>query len=120
MVGTAAGVGAGFSAKVACSLAWNSGQDVPVLMRDYIEREAAPLGSLLSVKKTEDGAQRRALGAVTARAIVRPGLGCTLLLDATAASLQLPAGFDDARPPTPSPVASAAPRRSSSRTTASS
>jgi CubicO group peptidase (beta-lactamase class C family) len=100
-VHTAAGVGAGFSAKVGCSLAWNSGQDLQVLMRDYITPEAAPMGSLLSVTKTEDGARGRALGVVTARAIVRPGLGCTLLRDATAASLQLPHGFEEPRPALP-------------------
>ena len=101
VVGTAAGVGAGFTAKVGCSLAWNSGQDVDVLLRDYIEPEAAPLGPLLAVEKTEDGASGRALGVVTARAVHRPGLGCTLLRDATAESLQLPNGFDEARRPRP-------------------
>jgi len=100
-LGTASGVGAGFTAMVGCSIGWNSGQDVDVLLREYIEPEAAPLGPLLSIEKTANGVVGRALGVVTARAIYRPGLGCTLLRDATAASLQLPNGFEEPRPTLP-------------------
>jgi CubicO group peptidase (beta-lactamase class C family) len=101
VVGTVTDVGAGFAAMVACSIAVNSGQDADALLRDYIAPEAAPLGSLLAVKKTGNGAQGRALGLVTATAIHRPGLGCTLLRDATAESLQLPNGIDEPRPVLP-------------------
>jgi CubicO group peptidase (beta-lactamase class C family) len=98
VVATVSSVGAGFTAKVACSLAWNSGQDVDELLRSYIKPEAAPLGPLLGVVKTADGAEGRAFwGLVRARAIHRPGLGCTLLRDATAESLALPGGVDTPR-----------------------
>ena len=102
MVSTASSVGAGFTAKVACSLAWNSGQDVDALLRDYIVPEAAPLGPLLGVTKTKDGAEGRAWGGlVRARAIYRPGFGCTLLRDATAEELALPDGIAAPRPMLP-------------------
>ncbi|MCX5740172.1 MAG: serine hydrolase, partial [Proteobacteria bacterium] len=72
------------------------------LLRSYIVPEAAPLGPLLGVTKTEDGAEGRAWwGLVRARAIYRPGLGCTLLRGATAESLALPHGVDAAREPLP-------------------
>jgi CubicO group peptidase (beta-lactamase class C family) len=102
VVATASSVGAGFTAKVACSLAWISGEDVDALLRDYIVPEAAPLGPLLGVTKTNDGAEGRAWGGlVRARAIHRPGLGCTLLRDATAEQLALPDGIDTPRAPLP-------------------
>ncbi len=102
VLATASTVGAGFTAKVACSLAWNSGENAEDLLRSYIVPEAAPLGPLLGVTKTEDGAEGRAWwGLVRARAIHRPGLGCTLLRDATADSLALPHGVETPREPLP-------------------
>jgi CubicO group peptidase (beta-lactamase class C family) len=102
VVATLSSVGAGYTAKVACSLAWNSGENVDDLLHGYIQPEAAPLGSLLGVRKTPDGAEGRAFGGlVRARAIHRPGLGCTLLRDATAESLAQPDGVDAAREPLP-------------------
>ena len=102
VLATVSSVGAGFTAKVACSLGWNSGQNVDDLLRSYIVPEAAPLGPLLGVTKTKDGAEGRAWwGLVRARAIYRPGLGCTLLRDATAESLALPHGVEAAREPLP-------------------
>lgn len=102
VVATVSSVGAGFTAKVACSLAWNSGQNVDDLLRSYIVPEAAPLGPLLGVAKTADGAEGRAFwGLVRARAIHRPGLGCTLLRGATAETLALPGGVETPRAPLP-------------------
>ncbi len=95
-------VGAGFTAKVACSLAWISGENVDDLLRTYIAPEAAPLGSLLGAAKTPDGVEGRAWwGLVRARAIYRPGLGCTLLRDVSAESLATARGVDVPREPLP-------------------
>src|SRR5512139_3702427 len=42
-------VGAGYAAKVTCSLVLNSGQDAGEVVRDYVSREVAPLGALLRI-----------------------------------------------------------------------
>ena len=60
VVATLSSVGAGYTAKVACSLAWSSGENVDDLLHGYIQPEAPPLGSLLGVRKTPDGAEGRA------------------------------------------------------------
>lgn len=86
LVWTALNVGAGYAAKVTCSLVLNSGQDPSVIVHDYVAREVAPLGALLDIEATEHGAEASALGVIHARAVYRRGVGCTLL----------PAGAGDA------------------------
>jgi len=77
---TAAQVGAGFAAKVACSLVHLSRFDTRHVVDDYIAYEVAPLGPALSVEVTPKGATARVLGGLlSARAALRPGLGCTLV-----------------------------------------
>lgn len=94
---TAAHVGAGFAAKVACSLVFDSGQSVAGAVTDYIGAETAPLGALLRFSASGHAAEGVALGVVRTRAIHRPGLGCTLLPDGDA-GLALPRGLDAQRP----------------------
>ena len=72
-------VGAGYAAKVTCSLALNSGQSPEEVLRDYVSHEIAPLGQLLRVEISRQGAEASALGLIHVRAAYRRGLGCTLL-----------------------------------------
>jgi len=90
---SAARVGAGFAAKVTCSLAHDSGQDPQWVIDEYVVHEAKPIGPLLSWSVDEHGAQVRVGGVVRASAVLRPGLGCTLLPGDSAAQLVLPEGL---------------------------
>ncbi|MCC6641940.1 MAG: serine hydrolase [Deltaproteobacteria bacterium] len=94
---TAAHVGAGFAAKVACSLVLDSAQSPEGAVADYIAAETAPLGALLRFAVTGRAAEATALGVVRVRAIHRPGLGCTLLPDGDT-GLALPRGIEAKRP----------------------
>lgn len=77
---TAAQVGAGFAAKVTCSLVHVAGFDARHVVDDYVVHEVAPLGPALAVEVTPDGARARVAGGLlSARAVRRPGLGCTLV-----------------------------------------
>lgn len=109
---TAAHVGAGFAAKVACSLAFDSGQGIAGAVSEYIGAETAPLGALLAFSAEPHGTQATALGVVRVRAIHRPGLGCTLL-PAGDAGLVLPRGLETTRrtldPQVPWPAGGAGP-----------
>lgn len=89
----AAQIGAGFAAKVTCSLANNSGQDPQWVIDEYIAHEARGLGPLLRFTMDEHGSHARVAGIFTARAVVRPGLGCTLVPGDSAAQLVLPEGL---------------------------
>jgi CubicO group peptidase (beta-lactamase class C family) len=73
----ATSVGAGFAAHVACSLAFVSGQDPSRVLVDYIAPETAPLGPALGLDVGEREVVARVLGVPRARAMHRPGLGCT-------------------------------------------
>jgi CubicO group peptidase (beta-lactamase class C family) len=86
-------VGAGYAAKVTCSLALNSGQDASQVFRDYVSRVIAPLGPAVRVLVSQDGVEATALGLVHVRAVHRKGLGCTLLPDGDQA-LAFPHGID--------------------------
>lgn len=74
-------VGAGYAAKVTCSLALNSGQDPAEVFREYVSRELSPLGPALRVTVSDHGAEATAAGLVRMRAVYRRGLGCALLPD---------------------------------------
>jgi CubicO group peptidase (beta-lactamase class C family) len=77
-------VGAGYAAKVSCSLAHLSGYPRG-LIDGYVDSEVAPLGPALDVVVDERGAEARVLGGlVRVNAVLRPGLGCTLLPDGRA------------------------------------
>ncbi len=94
----ATSVGAGFAAKVTCSLAFNSGQDADRVLRDYVVHEVAPLGSALAVSVSERAVEATVLGLPRARAVFRPGLGCTLVPGRSEARLGLRDGFVEPRP----------------------
>jgi CubicO group peptidase (beta-lactamase class C family) len=95
LVGLAAGarwlwiavhVGAGYAAKVTCSLAHLS-RYTRGAIDPYVAAEVAPLGPALDVSVTPAGAEASVLGGlVRARAVLRRDLGCTLAL----ADLPLP------------------------------
>jgi hypothetical protein len=72
-------VGAGFAAKITCSLQHNSGQDPRWVIDEYVRYESPPLASLVSVEVEAAGSRARLLGLWRGEAVVRPGLGCTLL-----------------------------------------
>lgn len=97
---TGAQVGAGFAAKVTCSLVHLSGLAPGHVVDEYVVHEVAPLGPALSVEVTPEGAEARVLGGVlSARAVLRPGLGCTLVESGATWPLAGPAeGVSFARP----------------------
>jgi CubicO group peptidase (beta-lactamase class C family) len=71
-------VGAGYAAKVTCSLAHLSRYERGVIDA-YVAAEVAPLGPALAVSVTPAGAEASVLGGlVEARAVLRKDLGCTL------------------------------------------
>ncbi len=78
-VWVASDVGAGYAAKVTCSLVFNSGQDPGRVLERYVLPEVAPLGAALDVRVTDGAVEARTLGLRRARAVHRRGLGCTLL-----------------------------------------
>lgn len=90
-------VGAGYAAKVTCSLALNSGQAAGTVFRDYVSHEIDPLGRLLHLSVSARGVETSALGLVHARAVYRRGLGCTLLSGVNEQDLSLPNGIAVAR-----------------------
>jgi CubicO group peptidase (beta-lactamase class C family) len=107
-------VGAGFAAKVTCSLAHNSGQDPQWIIDEYVVHEAPGLGPLLDWSVDERGAEATVGGVAHARATLRPALGCTLLPGESAAQLVLPAGLPELPrktldPATPWPLGAADP-----------
>lgn len=77
-------VGAGYAAHVTCSLAHLSRYERAAI-DPYVAAEVAPLGPALDVAVTPEGAEARVAGGlVRVRAVLRPGLGCTLLPDGRA------------------------------------
>lgn len=73
-------VGAGYAAKVTCSLAHLSGQDPQQIVERYVASEVWPLGPFLRVDVSGSGALARVSGGILhARAEFRPGLGCILV-----------------------------------------
>jgi len=109
----ATNVGAGFAAKVTCSLARNAGQDPQWIIDEYVVHEAKGLGPLLDWTVDESGAHARVAGVVAADAVLRPGLGCTLVPGESAAALVRPEGLQLPRktldPATPWPLGAADP-----------
>jgi CubicO group peptidase (beta-lactamase class C family) len=86
-------VGAGYAAKVTCSLALNAGQDPARVMRDYVAHEIQPLAAGLRVDVTPRGAEAAVAGGLyRVRAVHRPGLGCTLVPEDSEKSLTRPQG----------------------------
>jgi CubicO group peptidase (beta-lactamase class C family) len=74
-------VGAGYAAHVTCSLAHLSHYERSAI-DPYVAAELSPLGPALDVRVTPDGAEASVLGGIVrARALLRPGLGCTLATD---------------------------------------
>ncbi len=76
---TAIGVGAGFTAKVVCSLHFNSGLEPDDLMRGYVDAELGGFGPVMRLEVDDASVTARGPFGVSARAVYRPGHGCTLL-----------------------------------------
>ncbi len=91
-------VGTGYAAKVTCSLVRNSWQEPVRVLRDYVFHEVSPLGAVLRAGVADEGATASALGLVRARAVFRPGLGCTLAAGADAADLGRLPGVEEPLP----------------------
>lgn len=92
-------IGAGFAAKVTCSLVHVSGQDGAAIVSRYVAHEVAPLGAALRVTTSPEGAEARVAGGlVRARAVLRPGLGCVLVPSDAADPLPLPEALSLPRP----------------------
>jgi CubicO group peptidase (beta-lactamase class C family) len=106
-------VGAGYAAKVTCSLAHLSRFE-RALIDAYVTSEVTPLGPALEVVVDERGAEARVLGGlVRVNAVLRPALGCTLLPDGKA-----PLALDGAVPGRPALPATAPWPRGSARSLA--
>lgn len=120
-------VGAGYAARVVCALYFHSGFDPDAMMRDYVAFDLGPAAPLVSVKLDSADPSAGAVDATAAwlghaRAIHRPGVGCTLLAGADEASLRrfrdpphaeplppdLPWPRGEAAPPSPPPALAAA------------
>ena len=104
--GVALAVGAGYAARVTCSLAFHSGMDPEWVMRRYVSFDLGPAHSLVRVSVDREAGAVDAVAARLARARVihRDGIGCTLLADADEAALRR---FRD--PPHAPPLASDVP-----------
>jgi len=111
----AAGVGTGYAARVTCSLVFNSGLDPEWVLRDYVAHEVSPLDAVLAtrVERETRAVEASSLGVVRARAIHRPGLGCTRLAGRSEEALRAETPDLPPRPPPPAdrpwPRGSAAP-----------
>ncbi len=88
--GVALAVGAGYAARVTCSLVFHSGMDPEWVMRRYVSYDLGPAHSLVkvSVDREAGTVDAVAAGLARARAIHRAGIGCTLLADADEATLR--------------------------------
>jgi hypothetical protein len=104
--GVALAVGAGYAARVTCSLAFHSGMDPEWVMRRYVSYDLGPAHALVkvSVDREAGTVDAVAAGLARARAIYRDGIGCTLVADADEAELRR---FRD--PPHAPPLASDVP-----------
>lgn len=71
------GVGAGFAAHVVCSLVFVSGQPAEQVFDEYVWHEIWPLGSAIGLEIGEDEVVANVFGTPRARAVYRPGRGCT-------------------------------------------
>ncbi len=60
-----------------CSLVFVSGQGAKRVLDDYVAHELAPFGALFHAEVRGREVVATALGVPRARAVFRPGLGCT-------------------------------------------
>ncbi len=93
----ATSVGAGFAARVTCSLVFVSGQDPERVFEEYVAFEVAPLGPALELRVGASEVVALVLGMPRARAVFRPGLGCTQVYG----DPPVPAALAPAAPPAP-------------------
>jgi CubicO group peptidase (beta-lactamase class C family) len=72
-------VATGYAAKLTCSLSLNSKQASERITAELLDHVLAPVSRRLIIKAADCCASATAFGLVRARAVYRPGLGCTLL-----------------------------------------
>jgi CubicO group peptidase (beta-lactamase class C family) len=72
-------VATGYAAKLTCSLTLNSKQRSEVITAELLDHVLRPVSRRLIITAADCCASAGAFGVVRARAVYRPGLGCTLL-----------------------------------------
>lgn len=88
----AAPLGVGYAAKFICTQHFVSGQDVAETLDEEVRSVVVPIGGLIDVDVTDDTVTTSLFGRVTARAVHRPGLGCTMFLPSSAPAAPLVVG----------------------------
>jgi CubicO group peptidase (beta-lactamase class C family) len=88
-------VATGYAAKLSCSLSLNSKQPAERISAELLDHVLAPVSRWLTVKAADCCASASAFGLVRARAVYRPGLGCTLLNGRSESQLVLLEGSPD-------------------------
>jgi len=76
---TALRVATGYAAKLTCSLSLNSGLPAERITSELFDHVLAPVSRRLTLRAADCCATAEIFGLVRARAVYRPGLGCTLL-----------------------------------------
>jgi len=109
---TALQVATGYAAKLTCSLSLNSGQPAERIRSELLDHVLAPISRQLTIRAADCCASADVFGLARARAVYRPGLGCTLLNGRNESELVLLEGLP-ARPTldpnVPWPLGEAAP-----------
>ena len=72
-------VATGYAAKVTCSLSLNSGVPAERIASELLDHVLAPVSRRLTIRAADCCASAELFGLARARAVYRPGLGCTLL-----------------------------------------
>jgi CubicO group peptidase (beta-lactamase class C family) len=98
-------VATGYAAKVTCSLTLNSRQPADEIRRQYLDRELFPVSRRLTLRPADCCASAGAFGIVRARAVYRPGMGCTLLAGRGEDQIGMPEGLRIERVPLDASVA---------------
>jgi CubicO group peptidase (beta-lactamase class C family) len=90
-------VATGYAAKLTCSLSINSKQPADRISAELLDHVLAPVSRRLTITAADCCASASAFGFVRARAVFRPGLGCTLLNGRSERELDLLEGARERR-----------------------